>query len=63
MIEDIRKELFKSKYLQIDETVLQVLNEVEKPNTSKSYMWVIRGLSERSPLFFITTNRVVALSF
>ncbi|EKO60870.1 putative helix-turn-helix domain of transposase IS66 [Leptospira kirschneri str. H2] len=43
LIEDIRKELFKSKYLQIDETVLQVLNEVEKPNTSKSYMWVIRG--------------------
>ncbi|EKO60613.1 putative helix-turn-helix domain of transposase IS66 [Leptospira kirschneri str. H2] len=50
MIEDIRKELFKSKYLQIDETVLQVLNEVEKPNTSKSYMWVIRGFIREKPV-------------
>ncbi|EMF82405.1 IS66 family element, transposase domain protein [Leptospira weilii serovar Topaz str. LT2116] len=35
MIEDVKRELFKSKYLQIDETVLQVLNEEEKLNTSK----------------------------
>ncbi|EMM71029.1 putative helix-turn-helix domain of transposase IS66 [Leptospira weilii str. 2006001855] len=50
MIEDVRKELFKSKYLQIDETVLQVLNEEEKPNTSKSYMWVIRGFIREKPV-------------
>ncbi|WP_156469980.1 IS66 family transposase, partial [Leptospira alstonii] len=50
MIEDVRKELFKSKYLQIDETVLQVLNEEGKPNTSKSYMWVIRGSIREKPV-------------
>lgn len=50
MIEDVRKELFKSKYLQIDETVLQVLNEEGKLNTSKSYMWVIRGFIREKPV-------------
>ncbi|PNV76085.1 IS66 family transposase [Leptospira inadai] len=50
MIEDIRKELFESKYLQIDETVLQVLNEPKKSNTAKSYMWVIRGFIREKPV-------------
>ncbi|EMO89812.1 IS66 family element, transposase [Leptospira noguchii str. 2001034031] len=50
MMEDVRRELFKSKYLQIDETVLQVLNEVGKSNTSKSYMWVIRGFIREKPV-------------
>ncbi|WP_061249871.1 IS66 family transposase [Leptospira alstonii] len=50
MIEDVRRELFKSKYLQIDETVLQVLNEEGKLNTSKSYMWVIRGSIREKPV-------------
>ncbi|EMF81268.1 IS66 family element, transposase [Leptospira weilii serovar Topaz str. LT2116] len=50
MIEDVRRELFQSKYLQIDETVLQVLNEEEKPNSSKSYMWVIRGFIREKPV-------------
>lgn len=50
MIEDVRRELFKSKYLQIDETVLQVLNEEGKSNTSKSYMWVIRGSIREKPV-------------
>jgi len=30
-------------YLQIDETTVQVMNEPGRQNTSKSYMWVIRG--------------------
>ncbi len=30
-------------YLQIDETTLQVMREPDRKNTSKSYMWVIRG--------------------
>ncbi|WP_061236471.1 IS66 family transposase, partial [Leptospira santarosai] len=50
MMEDVRRELFKSKYLQIDETTLQVLNEPGKSNTSKSYMWVIRGLIRGKPV-------------
>ncbi|EKR99412.1 IS66 family element, transposase [Leptospira mayottensis 200901122] len=53
MMEDVRKELFKSKYLQIDETILQVLNEEGKLNTSKSYMWVIRGfIREKSVVLY-----------
>jgi transposase len=32
--------LLMKKYLQMDETTLQVLNEEEKKATSKSYMWV-----------------------
>ncbi|TGM13661.1 IS66 family transposase, partial [Leptospira stimsonii] len=50
MMEDVRRELFKSKYLQIDETLLQVLNEEGKLNTSKSYMWIIRGLIREKPV-------------
>ncbi|EMO21290.1 IS66 family element, transposase [Leptospira santarosai str. HAI134] len=50
MMEDVRRELFKSKYLQIDETTLQVLNEEGKLNTSKSYMWVIRGFIREKPV-------------
>ncbi|MDI7219638.1 IS66 family transposase [Leptospira santarosai] len=50
MMEDVRRELFKSKYLQIDETTLQVLNEEGKSNSSKSYMWVIRGLIRGKPV-------------
>ncbi|MDI7218777.1 IS66 family transposase [Leptospira santarosai] len=50
MMEDVRRELFKSKYLQIDETTLQVLNEEGKSNSSKSYMWVIRGFIREKPV-------------
>jgi transposase len=39
----IKEFLFEGKLLQIDETTLQVHNEEGRPNTSKSYMWAIRG--------------------
>jgi len=38
--EKLREELLKDNYLHADETPVQVLNEDNKKNTTKSYMWV-----------------------
>jgi transposase len=35
--------------VNIDETTLQVLREPDRPNTSKSYMWVFRGGDPQHP--------------
>jgi transposase len=40
VVEKLREELLKEKYLHADETPVQVLNEDGKKNTTKSYMWV-----------------------
>lgn len=40
VVEKLREELLKDKYLHADETPVQVLNEENKKNTTKSYMWV-----------------------
>lgn len=40
VVEKLREELLKDKYLHADETPVQVLNEEGKKNTTKSYMWV-----------------------
>jgi hypothetical protein len=40
VVEKLREELLKDKYLHADETPVQVLNEDDKKNTTKSYMWV-----------------------
>lgn len=37
------------RVLQIDETTLQVMREVERRNTNLSYMWVIRGGKPQAP--------------
>jgi transposase len=37
------KELLSSDYLQADETPLQVMDEPNRKNTTKSYMWVYRN--------------------
>jgi transposase len=36
-------ELRSGAYMSLDETTVQVLNEPDRPASSKSYMWVIRG--------------------
>ena len=36
----LQEELLARKYLQMDETTVQVLYEANKKATSKSYMWV-----------------------
>ena len=43
MREALIKELIASDYLQADETPLQVMDEPNRKNTSKSYMWVYRN--------------------
>jgi transposase len=40
VVEKLREELLKDNYLHADETPVQVLNEDNKKNTTKSYMWV-----------------------
>lgn len=47
VVEKLREELLKEKYLHADETPVQVLNEDGKKNTTKSYMWVF-STSENS---------------
>ncbi len=39
----LKEMICKGSYVQADETFLQVLNEPNKSNDSKSYMWVYRG--------------------
>lgn len=39
----LRKQILTGPVIQMDETTVQVMNEEEKPNTSKSYMWLARG--------------------
>lgn len=43
LIEELRKILLRDKYLQADETRIQVLGEAGRKNTTQSYMWCYRG--------------------
>ncbi len=43
LMQALKKALYKSKILHIDETRLQVMNEPDKDNTQQSYMWVYKG--------------------
>lgn len=38
-----RKNIIAHDYAQVDETTIQVLNEIGRDNQTKSYMWVYRG--------------------
>lgn len=39
----MRAQILSGSVVQMDETTVQVMNEEEKSNTSKSYMWLARG--------------------
>ena len=43
------KRIFHYDYAQADETTVQVLDEVGRDNTQKSYMWCYRGGPQESP--------------
>lgn len=43
-------------YLQMDETFFQVLKEEGRENTTKSYMWVIRGGPKECPIILFRYN-------
>jgi len=50
LIELLYKELLSGPLINVDETVLQVLNEPERADTTKSYMWVFRGGDPDKPV-------------
>ena len=39
-------------FIQMDETPLQVLSEPDRPDTSKSYMWLARGGPPETPIVY-----------
>ncbi len=43
LIKLLQKNIVSEDYVQVDETSVQVLNEVGRDNRTKSYMWVYRG--------------------
>ena len=43
LINLIHEKIFEQKYLHMDETILQVLNEPNRAAESQSYMWVLRS--------------------
>jgi len=51
----LKKELYKSPTLHIDETRLQVMNEPGKENTQLSYMWIYKGGIPDHPIIRIET--------
>ena len=55
----LNSEILKGPLIQMDETTVQVLNEPERENTKKSYMWLIRGGVPEKPviLYFYRKTR------
>jgi len=39
----LQKDIIAHDYVQVDETTVQVLNEIGRDNRTKSYMWIYRG--------------------
>lgn len=54
LIELMNRDLMNSPVLLMDETTVQVLDEKDKSNTSKSYMWVQRGFYDGKPIHRFT---------
>lgn len=49
LLELLKEEIVRGPFVGCDETTLQVLRESGRKNTSKSYMWVLRGGSREKP--------------
>lgn len=52
LVDLLQKDIVSCGYTQADETTLQVLQEVGRANTTKSYMWVYLGWSEKPSVVF-----------
>ncbi|MDP1573392.1 MAG: IS66 family transposase [Coxiellaceae bacterium] len=50
LIEQLQKNITTYDYAQADETTVQVMNEKDRKNTSKSYMWCYRGGNKDGPV-------------
>ena len=48
----LKKEVKTGSYIQMDETPLQVMGEEDRPDTSKSYMWLARGGPPETPIIY-----------
>ncbi|HOV13912.1 MAG TPA: IS66 family transposase [Spirochaetota bacterium] len=46
----LKRELKNSYFIGVDETIVQVLKEPDKPPQSKSYMWAFRGGTKENPI-------------
>ena len=53
LVDLLKENIITNAYVQADETPVQVLNEPDKSNTSKSYMWVYYGgtMSEKNRVY------------
>jgi transposase len=49
LVRCLQKQIIQSNYIQADETTIQVLEEVGRANTAKSYFWVYRGGDRTKP--------------
>lgn len=52
LVKLLQKNIISYDYVQADETTVQVLAEVGRPNTSKSYMWCYRGGGEKPNIVY-----------
>lgn len=50
LLDLLEKECRSGPLINVDETTVQVLNEPDRKATQKSYMWVFRGGSKKSPV-------------
>jgi transposase len=50
LVQLLRREIHGGPVVQIDETILQVMQEPGRANTSQSYMWVYRGGQPEHPV-------------
>lgn len=59
LVKALQNQLIQNDYTQADETTVQVLEEVGRDNTAKSFMWVYRGgnLAKPSVVFEYQTTR------
>ena len=51
LVVELKKQILSSDYVQADETTLQVLNEPNRTNTQKSYMWAYRSIDSPKIVF------------
>lgn len=49
LVRALRQLILQGSYIQADETTLQVLEEMGRSNTAKSYLWVYRGGDQAKP--------------
>ena len=52
LIKLLQKNIVANDYAQVDETTVQILNEIGRDNQTKSYMWVYRGGGDKPSVVY-----------